>query len=65
NTGAPNIITPTFHEKIITSLNLKKSQYPFKENQLTQHERKRRKTANAPNNGLFILTTTEPPPSAK
>ncbi|WP_162004088.1 hypothetical protein, partial [Yersinia pestis] len=63
--GTANITNPTFHEKIITSLNLKKAKYPLKENQHPQDERKKSKIANAPTNGLFILTTAESPPSVK
>lgn len=52
--------TPTFQEKIMTSLNLKKDKYPLSETQLSQHDSKKTKTPNNPTIGLFILTTTAP-----
>lgn len=57
--------TPTFQEKIMTSLNLKKDKYPLSETQLSQHDSKKIKTPNNPTSGLFILTTAISPPSVK
>lgn len=57
--------TPTFQEKIMTSLNLKKDKYPLSETQLSQHDSKKTKTPNNPTSGLFILTTAISPPSVK
>lgn len=57
--------TPTFQEKIMTSFNLKKDQYPLSETQLSQHDSKKTKTPNNPTIGLFILTMAISPPSVK
>ncbi len=35
--------TPTFQEKIMTSLNLKKDKYPLSETQLSQHDSKKQR----------------------
>ncbi|KFX10580.1 hypothetical protein JV35_21235 [Pectobacterium betavasculorum] len=50
---------------MITLLNLKKAKYPLKENQHPQQDMRKTNVANAPTNGLFILTTTISPPSIK
>ncbi|VTR50614.1 Uncharacterised protein [Serratia fonticola] len=47
--------TPTFQEKIMTSLNLKKDKYPLSETQLSQHDSKKTKTPNNPTSGLIYF----------